>query len=191
MLKKFKKLLVILLIILIILLMLYKIFNIKEIIYKNLFPLKYSEYVYKYSEEFNIDPLLIFAFIKAESNFNEKVVSKSNAKGLMQLIESTAKETAKNTKIEFKENETLFNPEENIYLGIKYFDKLLSYYNENYSLAVCAYNAGIGNVDKWIETQIIKSDGSDIEKVPFKETNMYIRKILRNYKIYKELYQEM
>ena len=191
MLKKFKKLLVIILIILIILLMLYKIFNIKEIIYKNLFPLKYSEYVYKYSEEFNIDPLLIFAFIKAESNFNEKVVSKSNAKGLMQLIESTAKETAKDTKIEFKENETLFNPEENIYLGIKYFDKLLSYYNENYSLAVCAYNAGIGNVDKWIETQIIKSDGSDIEKVPFKETNMYIRKILRNYKIYKELYQEM
>ena len=188
MLRKIRKILIILLIFLIILLIFYKLFNVKEIIYKKLFPLGYSEYVYKYSDEFDIDPLLIFAFIKAESNFDEKVVSKSNAKGLMQLMEATAKETAIGTEIEYKEDETLFNPEQNIYLGIKYFDKLLNYYKENYTLAICAYNAGIGNVDKWIEAGTIKEDGSDIENVPFKETNMYIRKILRNYRIYKELY---
>lgn len=190
MLKKIRKLLIILLIFLIILLIVYKVFNIKELIYKRLFPIKYSEYVYKYSEEYNIDPLLIFAFIKAESNFKEDVISKSSAKGLMQLIESTAKETAEDLQIDYKENETLFNPETNIYLGIRYFDKLLSYYNENYTLAICAYNAGVGNVDKWIEAGTIKVDGSDIENVPFKETNMYIRKILRNYKIYNDLYNK-
>ena len=50
-----------------------------------------------------------------------------------------------------------------------------------------AYNAGSGNVDKWIQNGTIKEDGSDIENVPYKETNMYVRKILRDYKIYMEL----
>ena len=55
-------------------------------------------------------------------------------------------------------------------------------------LALAAYNAGSGNVDKWIDSGTLKSDGSDIENIPYKETNMYVRKILRDYKIYKELY---
>ena len=55
-------------------------------------------------------------------------------------------------------------------------------------LAVTAYNAGIGNVNKWVQEGYIKIDGSDIENIPFKETNNYVRKIIRNYRIYKELY---
>ena len=58
---------------------------------------------------------------------------------------------------------------------------------ENIELAVTAYNAGIGTVDNWIEKGIIKSDGSDIENIPYKETNNYVRKILRDYKIYRNL----
>lgn len=66
--------------------------------------------------------------------------------------------------------------------------KLLNRYNKNYILAIAAYNAGIGNVDKWLEQGIISSDASNIENIPFKETNMYVRKILRDYKIYERLY---
>lgn len=55
-------------------------------------------------------------------------------------------------------------------------------------MAISAYNAGIGTIAKWIEEGIIKEDGSDIENIPYKETNNYVRKILKNYKIYKELY---
>jgi xanthine/uracil permease len=58
----------------------------------------------------------------------------------------------------------------------------------NYLLALAAYNAGIGNVEEWINLGIIKPDGTDIENIPFKETNMYVRKILRDYEIYKKLY---
>ena len=58
----------------------------------------------------------------------------------------------------------------------------------NIELAVASYNAGIGNVDSWIEQGIIQENGENIENIPFKETNNYIRKILRNYKIYKQLY---
>ena len=60
---------------------------------------------------------------------------------------------------------------------------------KNIEVAVAAYNAGIGTVDNWIEKEIIKSDGSDIENIPYKETNNYVRKILRNYKIYQDLYK--
>ena len=60
---------------------------------------------------------------------------------------------------------------------------------KNKEVALAAYNAGIGRVDNWIENDIIKEDGSNIEKIPYKETNNYVRKILRNYKIYQELYK--
>lgn len=61
---------------------------------------------------------------------------------------------------------------------------------KNNEIALAAYNAGIGTVDNWIEKGIIRADGSDIEKIPFKETNQYVRKILRDYEIYSELYNE-
>ena len=57
-------------------------------------------------------------------------------------------------------------------------------------LASAAYNAGPGNVDKWISYGTIQSDGSDIENIPFKETNMYVRKIINNYKMYQKIYIE-
>ena len=66
----------------------------------------------------------------------------------------------------------------------------MKYYGGNYYLAISAYNAGIGTVAKWIEEGIIKEDASDIENIPYKETNNYVRKILKNYKIYKELYKK-
>ncbi len=57
----------------------------------------------------------------------------------------------------------------------------------NYYLALAAYNAGIGTVQKWIDNGTIKSDGSDIENIPYKETNNYVRKVLKNYRIYNEI----
>ena len=59
----------------------------------------------------------------------------------------------------------------------------------NYYVAVAAYNAGPGTVDKWIDKGVIKSDGSDIEQIPYKETNNYVRKIIRDYGIYTNLYR--
>ncbi len=184
--KKTKILIVISLIILIIL---FGILKIQNFILKKIYKTNYSEYVYKYSEENNIDPLLTFAIIKAESNFNRNIKSKSGAIGLMQLMESTALEEAEEVNQEIVVTESLYNPEINIKIGTKYYAKLIKKYNNNMLLALAAYNAGIGNVDKWIQEGIIKEDGSDIENIPFKETNNYVRKIVRDYKIYKQLYK--
>lgn len=187
MLKVIKKFLIIVLIILILLVLILKVFKFENIILKNIYPTEYSEYIYKYSEQYQVDPLLMFSLIKAESNFKKDCISSSNAIGLMQLMDSTAEEVAKNIEMEYNSNTTLYNPEENIKLGIKYFSELMKYYNQNYILALAAYNAGIGNVSNWIDKGIIKEDGSDVENIPFKETNNYVRKIVSNYKIYKKI----
>ena len=161
----------------------FHVFGLKTRILEYFYPREYSEYVNTYAEEYNIDSLLIFAIIKAESNFNTQAKSHNKAQGLMQLMENTAVE------LSGEENINLYDAETNIKLGTSYFAKLLEKYNYEIGIALAAYNAGMGNVDTWIERGIIKSDGSDLENIPYKETNMYVRKILNNYKIYKELYK--
>lgn len=186
--KRLAKFLIILIIFLLLYFVLFKVVELDKIIMKKIYPLKYSEYVEKYSKEYDIDPYMVYAIIKAESNFNENAKSASNAVGLMQIMEATAIETANKMNLNVAE-EDLFDPELNISIGLKYFSNLLNKYNDNYYLAIIAYNAGIGNVDKWIADGTIKEDASDIENVPFKETNNYVRKILRDYEIYKDLYK--
>ena len=157
-------------------------------IMKQIYPKKYENIVEKYAEEYQIDENMIFALIKAESNFEEDVISNRGAVGLMQLMESTAEEIASNLNYNDFVVEDLKEPEVNIQCGVRYFSELLNHYQNNYLLALTAYNAGIGNVEKWIENGVIQPDGSDIENIPFQETNMYVRKILRDYDIYKKLY---
>ena len=160
--------------------------NILKLIYKK----EYSEYVSKYSKEYNVNENLIYSIIKAESNFNERATSNKGAKGLMQLMEVTAKDTSKkiNLNISSEElDEKLFDKDININLGTKYISVLIEKYG-NIEIAITAYNAGIGTVDKWIETGVLSSDGTNIENIPYKETNNYVRKILRNYKIYQKIY---
>lgn len=185
--KRLLKFLITLLILASIIFILFKVVKIDDIIMKKLYPLKYSEYVEKYAKEYNIDKYMVYAIIKAESNFNENAKSSSDAIGLMQIMEITAIETARKMDLEVTE-EDLFKPDLNINIGLKYFTYLLNNYNNNYPLAIIAYNAGMGNVDAWLKDGTIKEDGTDIENVPFKETNNYVRKILRDYEIYKELY---
>ena len=163
----------------------------KNKILKIIYPKTYKEIVSVYSEKYNVEENLVFALIKAESNFNSEAVSHRDAIGVMQIMEETAKDVVNKNSIKI-ENENikqeLLKIDNNINIGTKYLSTLLEKY-KNKEIAVAAYNAGIGTVDGWIQKGIIKSDGSDIENIPYKETNNYVRKILRNYKLYEELYK--
>ena len=86
--------------------------------------------------------------------------------------------------------ESLYNPETNIKIGTTYYATLLKHYEGNEQLALAAYNAGMGNVDNWIKEGTLEKDGSNIENIPYKETNNYVRKIIRDYKIYKSIYEK-
>lgn len=188
--KKVKKYFMILVVLVLLCLLIFRVLKVQDAVLKLVYPIKYEEYVYQYAEEYEVDPLLIFAIIKAESNFNPNVVSTSNAVGLMQLMDTTAAELAGKLDIHFVSKSSLYDPKLNVQLGTKYFANLKKEYNGNITLALTAYNAGIGNVKRWIEQGIIKEDGSDVENIPFKETNSYVRKIIRDYKIYQDLYNQ-
>jgi len=166
---------------------LFNVIKVQNVLLKIIFPIKYEQYVQKYSREYEIEENLIYAIIKAESNFESKIESNKNAKGLMQIIYSTGQEVAESIDLEITEEE-LYNEEININIGTKYISNLIQKYN-NKELALAAYNAGTGNVDKWIEQGILNKDGNNIEKIPFKETNNYVRKVIRNYRIYNDLYK--
>jgi len=180
------KKLLFLIIIIILVIIAFNFNDIRNFLLEQLYPIKYSEYVELYAKEYKVDKELIYAIIKAESNFEAQAKSTKSACGLMQLMQPTAEEVARKINVIIDEN-TILEPKVNINLGTKYISILIEKY-ENISLALAAYNAGSGNVDKWIADGILKINGSDIENIPYKETNNYVRKILRDYKIYQELY---
>ena len=169
---KLKKLLLHITILLVFLLSLFLTINIYEYhIYNNNFNKKISSIISKIEEKYpNIAEEELIDVISSE-NDNNAFFKKYN----IDINQENAKEE-------------IVNVENNINIGTKYLNVLMEKY-KNKELAVAAYNAGIGTVDTWVEKGIVKQDGSDVENIPFKETNNYVRKILKNYEIYNKLYK--
>ncbi len=152
------------------------------------YPIKYSGYVEKYAAEMGIDKYLVYAVIKAESNFDEKAVSDKGAVGLMQIMPETGKEAANKIGINNYSDEKLLEPKINIRIGCYYIAFLMNRYGNDIRTAMAAYNAGYGNVDNWLARE--QKDFIDADDIPFGETKKYIVKIINGYEKYKEIYEE-
>jgi soluble lytic murein transglycosylase-like protein len=124
----------------------------------------YHMFIIQTASHYQIDPALIKAIIMAESGYNTKAVSKSGAKGLMQLMPQTAQSLGV---------EDIFNPLQNITGGVQYFKHLVNRFSGDVKLALAAYNAGSRNVRNYNGVP------------PFKATHSYIKKVLMYYHIYK------
>lgn len=181
--KIIRTILIILLVLLVLYIVLFKIVKVQDRILVFLYKKEYNEYVEKYSIQYGVDENLVYSIIKNESKFDSNAVSTSEAKGLMQIMDNTVKDIANGIDEMEYDNIDIFDPETNIHLGVNYLSELLEKYG-NVPLAVAAYNAGIGNVDKWIQNGVLDENGTDIENIPFKETNLYVRKVLRDYEIF-------
>ncbi len=114
---------------------------------------------------YDIDPALVKAIIMAESEYNPRAISVKGAKGLMQLMPVTARTLGV---------DDVFNPEQNIHAGVRYFKSLLKQFDGDVKLALAAYNAGTRHVKRYNAIP------------PFKETRRYLKKVFRYYEFYKE-----
>ena len=152
-----------------------------------LYPKQFSQEVEKYSQQYGIDTDLVYAVIKCESNFNKDAFSRAGACGLMQITRETFEWAAKREKDDEFDDKTLFDPDTNIRYGCVIYS---IYQNEFKTPEVClaAYNAGRGNVKKWLSDKTCSADGKTLEKIPFAETDTYVKKVLRTQKIYKLIY---
>lgn len=157
---------------------------------KVLYPVKYEAYIYQYASMYKIDPYLVMGMIKTESNFNESAVSNKDAKGLMQIMEPTAQWLSERMNLDDFSYDDIYEPEQNIKMGCYYIAYLLSMYNGNTKTALAAYNAGFGNVDKWLHDEAYSSDQINLLSIPFPETRRYITKVINNQKVYAALYGE-
>lgn len=152
-----------------------------------LYPLTYFDLIQKSAEKYDVDPYLIAAIIRNESRFNKNAKSKVEAKGLMQVMDTTAKDVVKEIDYTDFEIEHLYDPEVNIEIGTKYISNLLKQFDQNELLAVASYNAGFSKVKSWLKDGIITQ--TNVDAIPYKETNSYVRKVMRDYRIYKKIYE--
>lgn len=154
--------------------------KIREKINEIKYPVKYSTYITKYAKENDLDPYLVIALIKQESNFIADARSEY-AGGLMQLTEVTASEYAKKLDIA---DYNYMDPETNIRIGCFVLASLIDKYND-VDTALAAYNAGAGNVDSWLKNPDYSSDGKTLYYIPFSETRHYVKKVNQYIDIYK------
>ena len=153
---------------------------------KLVYPIKYSEYVEKYSAEFGIDKNLLYAVIKTESSFNPDAVSNADAVGLTQITP----ETLDWIKFRLGEEDVeadLHDPETSIRYGAFLIGYLLDEFQST-DTAAAAYHAGMNRVKGWLEDKNLSSDGKSLSEIPIPETAHYVRKINKALNAYNNLY---
>lgn len=153
-----------------------------------IYPIEYSELVEKYSEQRGLDPMFVYAVIKCESGFDKDAISVADAKGLMQLTDDTfAWVQTKDPDSESLTPDKLYDPETNIKYGTLLISLHITEFG-NTELALAAYHAGRGIVNRWLEDEAYSGDGRTLDSVPYKETQAYITKVLKTKDIYEKLY---
>lgn len=151
------------------------------------YPFPYLKEIETWSQKRQLNPLLVTALIRQESRFETKVRSTAGATGLMQVLPSTAQWIAPQIKFDTKKID-LQNPNNNIMFGTWYLDHTHQQYGNNSLLAIASYNAGPGNVSKWLPTLPNEDPDEFVESIPFDETKNYVRQVFGNYWNYLRLY---
>jgi len=141
------------------------------------------------------DWTMVHALTRQESQFAQNALSHAGARGLMQLMPTTAREQAGKLGLSYDDSRLVSDPTYNIQLGDAYFARMRNYFGGSYPLAIGAYNAGAGNVNKWLAANGDPRMGSVdwvtwIEQIPIYETKNYIQRVLENAVVYQAMYPE-
>ena len=134
-----------------------------------------------------VDPYLIAAIIREESQYDVKAVSRVGAIGLMQVMPSTANNVAQRVGLPAVGREDLFDQETNIRIGVRYVEQLLEQFSGNLVYTIASYNAGPIAVGNWIAQYRMQSPDEFVELIPYQETRQYVKRVLRTYREYVRL----
>ena len=156
--------------------------------WKLAFPIPFRADLERFSKQNGLDPFLVAALIRQESEFNPKVVSRSNARGLTQILPSTGRELSRRLKVRPYSTAKLFQPVVNMQLGTFYLKSLADNLGGNWEAALAAYNAGLSRAHAWLSWGEYREPAEFVETVPFEQTRTYIQTVLRNAEVYRRLY---
>lgn len=154
---------------------------------KKVYPIEYPEYVSSASTKYGVEESLIYAVIKAESNFYCDAESRVGAKGLMQIMPNTFIWLQNQTDDNYMDETYLDDPKINIDYGTHLLSILLHKYDSD-RIAICAYNAGMGVVDKWLLNEEYSYDGKTLSYIPYPETRFYVDEVISGRERYRNLY---
>ena len=159
---------------------------------RRLYPSYYWEEVASAARDASVDPYLVLSVIRQESFFNEDALSHAGAMGLMQIMPQTGRKLAQALGVNSYERSLLYDPGVSILLGSRFLgDQVRSFTADSHGLqfplGLAAYNAGPRVARRWLERFPIEDADAFVERIPYKETRLYVKKVLKNYTIYKTL----
>lgn len=153
------------------------------------YKLEYPGLILQYAEEYRLDPILVASVIHVESGNRREIASPKGAVGLMQIMPATGEWIAEKLNMKDYKEDMLTDPEINIQFGCWYLRFLQDRF-QNTDEVLAAYNAGQGNVQKWLSNPGLSDDGVTLSQIPFKETEQYVERIQRAYIKYRSLYKD-
>jgi soluble lytic murein transglycosylase len=153
------------------------------------YPEPHRNLVFSAAYEHQVDPYLVFAIIRAESKYQNGAQSPAGARGLMQIMPQTGRWIAEQQGIEDFDPESLHDPETNIRFGCWYLADLSKEFDDHIPMVVAAYNAGRGKLNEWVENEQWDGNPEEIDKIPFMETRLYVKNVLKNYQAYHAIYK--
>ncbi len=159
------------------------------------YPSYYWDQVAAASREASVDPYLVLSVIRQESFFNEDAVSHAGAIGLMQIMPQTGRRLARRLGMGPFDRRQLFNPQQSIRMGSYFLAGQVRDFMEGptrtvgFELGLAAYNAGPHVARQWVDRFPFEDPDTFVERIPYRETRLYVKKVLKNYTIYKSLAQ--
>lgn len=153
-----------------------------------LFPLPYRKDLERNANQQNLDPFMMAALIRQESEFDPQALSPKHAYGLTQVEPATGRALARRAGIKRFSNRALFQPAINLKLGSFYLRALLDQWGGKWEEALASYNAGKSRVVDWMAWNQYQEPAEFVESIPFTETREYVEAVLRNATVYRQLY---
>lgn len=153
-------------------------------------PTPFSAEILRYSKRRNVDPRFVLAIMKQESGFKPQAKSPAAARGLLQLVYDTAIKYNKKAGFETIQPDDLYRPDLNIAIGVEYIAELKRRFGGLYEAVAASYNAGEDNAERWLKRTKPRESGIFTSEVGFAETKTYVMKVMANYRIYREIYDE-